>query len=340
MRLVVAGNKRVRYDGYELYPGVGKEWDVFRGVHNLMKMRNKKNVDVTILAEYASNVGSNLNRVQDYYNKASAEFGKMFVEYDRVKRLVESDRLIHRPVKHSRFTYNEDLLCGLALMVNWDAKKSSIAKKLLKTMSHRTADSIVWKLVLLNKENHFKYMESIKNQDNGVLDAEVVRVMEYGAFISINGGERGFIHKTQIANAYIDSVYDWLYEGQKIKVVEINPDSQGRRQFSTRQINSVQRMVDTVVIDLPKGDINADKSKEVEVAKKEVEVAEVVHVDSQDKVVEKSTDQLIVEIFDNIDIIADYLELLKEQVGSLKAAISGDTKELVKKALAEMVGKL
>lgn len=58
------------------------------------------------------------------------------------------------------------------------------------------------------------------------VDAEVIRITEYGAFVKLAGGKKGLIHISQVADSYVKNVNDHLKVGDKVRarVMTISPD--------------------------------------------------------------------------------------------------------------------
>ena len=66
-------------------------------------------------------------------------------------------------------------------------------------------------------------------------DAEVKKIVDFGAFVSYMPGREGLVHVSQIANERVEDVNDYLKEGQKIKVKLIDIDRQGRVKLSMKE---------------------------------------------------------------------------------------------------------
>ncbi|KPK39832.1 MAG: hypothetical protein AMJ78_07840 [Omnitrophica WOR_2 bacterium SM23_29] len=58
------------------------------------------------------------------------------------------------------------------------------------------------------------------------VEAEVVRITDFGAFVKLSDGKKGLIHISQISDSYVKNVNDHLSIGDKVKarVVTISPD--------------------------------------------------------------------------------------------------------------------
>ena len=51
-----------------------------------------------------------------------------------------------------------------------------------------------------------------------ILEGKVTSIMKFGAFVALEGGKSGLVHISEIANAYVNDVHDFLQEGQSVKV--------------------------------------------------------------------------------------------------------------------------
>jgi polyribonucleotide nucleotidyltransferase len=67
--------------------------------------------------------------------------------------------------------------------------------------------------------------------------AEVVKIMEFGAFVRIAPGTDGLVHVSEIAPFRVDDVSKVLKEGQIVPVVIKEIDSQGRMKLSIKAID-------------------------------------------------------------------------------------------------------
>ncbi len=59
-----------------------------------------------------------------------------------------------------------------------------------------------------------------------VVDAEVTKIAEFGAFVKFASGKKGLIHISQVADTYVKNVNDHLKIGDKVKakIIKISPD--------------------------------------------------------------------------------------------------------------------
>ena len=71
-----------------------------------------------------------------------------------------------------------------------------------------------------------------------IYEGKVVRLMDFGAFVSILPGKDGLVHISQISNERVEKVSDKLAEGDVIKVKVLEVDRQGRIRLSMRDLEA------------------------------------------------------------------------------------------------------
>ncbi|EPE37709.1 polyribonucleotide nucleotidyltransferase [Candidatus Photodesmus katoptron] len=64
---------------------------------------------------------------------------------------------------------------------------------------------------------------------------KVVRLAEFGAFVSILPGKDGLVHISQISNSHVEKVSDYLKEGQQVQVKVLEIDRHGRIRLSMKE---------------------------------------------------------------------------------------------------------
>ncbi|WP_029934670.1 polyribonucleotide nucleotidyltransferase [Thiomicrospira pelophila] len=69
-----------------------------------------------------------------------------------------------------------------------------------------------------------------------VYDAKVVKIVDFGAFVSYMPGREGLVHVSQISDERVENVEDYLKEGQEIKVRLTEIDKQGRVKLSIKAV--------------------------------------------------------------------------------------------------------
>jgi polyribonucleotide nucleotidyltransferase len=69
-----------------------------------------------------------------------------------------------------------------------------------------------------------------------IYEGRVVRLMDFGAFVTILPGRDGLVHISQISNERVERVSDKLKEGDVVKVKVLEVDRQGRVRLSMRDV--------------------------------------------------------------------------------------------------------
>lgn len=68
-----------------------------------------------------------------------------------------------------------------------------------------------------------------------IYSGKVSGLTKFGAFVKLESGESGMVHISEIADAYVSEVKDFLSEGQKVSVKVLNIDDKGRLNFSIKK---------------------------------------------------------------------------------------------------------
>ena len=69
-----------------------------------------------------------------------------------------------------------------------------------------------------------------------IYEGKVVKIMDFGAFVSVLPGKDGLVHISQISNERVENVTDELTEGDIVKVKVLEIDKQGRIRLSMKAI--------------------------------------------------------------------------------------------------------
>ena len=82
-------------------------------------------------------------------------------------------------------------------------------------------------------------MEFIKDltrevQIGEIYQGKVKRIMEFGAFVEISGGQEGLVHISQLAPYRVNKVQDVVKLGDTIPVKVVEIDDQGRINLSLK----------------------------------------------------------------------------------------------------------
>jgi polyribonucleotide nucleotidyltransferase len=70
-----------------------------------------------------------------------------------------------------------------------------------------------------------------------IYEGKVVKIMDFGAFVSVLPGKDGLVHISQISHERVENVTDELTEGDIIKVKVLEIDKQGRIRLSMKAVD-------------------------------------------------------------------------------------------------------
>ena len=83
-----------------------------------------------------------------------------------------------------------------------------------------------------------------------------MRLLEFGAIVSILPGKDGLLHISQLAHERVNQVSDFVKEGQVVRVKVIEADDKGRLRLSIKALLPKENK-ESVAVD------SADKQKKV-----------------------------------------------------------------------------
>ena len=70
-----------------------------------------------------------------------------------------------------------------------------------------------------------------------ILEGKVTTITKFGAFVALEGGKSGLVHISEIANAYVNDVSDFLAQGQTVKVMVLANEN-GKINLSIKRTES------------------------------------------------------------------------------------------------------
>jgi len=70
----------------------------------------------------------------------------------------------------------------------------------------------------------------------GVYEGTVLKLLDFGAIVSVLPGKDGLLHISQIANERVNAVADYLKEGQVVRVKVLEADEKGRLRLSMKAL--------------------------------------------------------------------------------------------------------
>jgi polyribonucleotide nucleotidyltransferase len=69
-----------------------------------------------------------------------------------------------------------------------------------------------------------------------IYEGEVVKIVDFGAFVSVLPGKQGLVHISQIANERVEKVGDKLKEGQAVRVKVLEIDKMGKIRLTMKEV--------------------------------------------------------------------------------------------------------
>lgn len=71
-----------------------------------------------------------------------------------------------------------------------------------------------------------------------IVEGVVTGITHFGAFVTLPGGQTGLVHISEVADAYVRDVKDYLKENDRVKVKIISLDKSGKIGLSIRQVTN------------------------------------------------------------------------------------------------------
>lgn len=73
-----------------------------------------------------------------------------------------------------------------------------------------------------------------------IVEGSVTRLMEHGALVALPEGKSGLVHISEIAEAFVHDVADYLRVGDSVNVKIVNIDDRGRYELSAKQVEPLK----------------------------------------------------------------------------------------------------
>ena len=73
-----------------------------------------------------------------------------------------------------------------------------------------------------------------------IYDGTVLKLLDFGAIVQVLPGKDGLLHISQISQQRVNSVSDFLKEGQAVKVKVLEADEKGRLRLSMKAITEAE----------------------------------------------------------------------------------------------------
>ncbi|MGH8640979.1 MAG: polyribonucleotide nucleotidyltransferase [Burkholderiales bacterium] len=78
-----------------------------------------------------------------------------------------------------------------------------------------------------------------------IYDGTVLKLLDFGAIVSVLPGKDGLLHISQIANERVNAVSDHLKEGQQVRVKVLEADDKGRLRLSMKAVGAAEKATQT-----------------------------------------------------------------------------------------------
>lgn len=73
-----------------------------------------------------------------------------------------------------------------------------------------------------------------------IIEGKVKSITSFGAFIALPENKTGMVHISEVANAYVNDIRQYLTEGQTVKVMVIAVDPAGKINLSMKRLEPKQ----------------------------------------------------------------------------------------------------
>ncbi|GAA5317105.1 MAG: polyribonucleotide nucleotidyltransferase [Candidatus Pelagadaptatus aseana] len=84
-----------------------------------------------------------------------------------------------------------------------------------------------------------------------IYEGKVVRIVDFGAFVNFLPGKDGLVHISQIAEERVNSVSDYLEEGQMVRVKCLDVDQRGRIKLSIKEAKAEEATEEAPAAEAP-----------------------------------------------------------------------------------------
>ena len=72
-------------------------------------------------------------------------------------------------------------------------------------------------------------------EEGKIYTGKVTRILDFGAVVTFLPNKDGLVHISQIANKRVNTVQEYLHEGQEVKVKVIEVDRMGKVRLSIKE---------------------------------------------------------------------------------------------------------
>ena len=76
---------------------------------------------------------------------------------------------------------------------------------------------------------------------SSIVEGKVTSIKKFGAFVTLNGGEEGFVHISKVSKEYVKNIDDYLKVGQTVKAKVMGTSKDGKLELSIRAVDTDQK---------------------------------------------------------------------------------------------------
>ncbi|SET30739.1 polyribonucleotide nucleotidyltransferase [Thorsellia anophelis] len=95
-----------------------------------------------------------------------------------------------------------------------------------------------------------------------IYTGKVVRLVDFGAFVSFAGGKEGLVHISQIVDKRIERIADYLEVGQEVPVKVLEIDRQGRVRLSIKEAQGTNENPVETALESPTAEISSESNSQ------------------------------------------------------------------------------
>ena len=76
---------------------------------------------------------------------------------------------------------------------------------------------------------------------SSIVEGKVTSIKKFGAFVTLDGGEEGFVHISKVSKDYVKNIDDYLKVGQTVKAKVMGTSKDGKLELSIRAVDTDQK---------------------------------------------------------------------------------------------------
>lgn len=77
----------------------------------------------------------------------------------------------------------------------------------------------------------------------GIVEGVITGITHFGAFVELPNGKTGLVHISEVADAFVKDIKEYLKEGDRVKVKILSSDDKGKIGLSVKQASPDYRPV-------------------------------------------------------------------------------------------------